>query len=162
MISSCHVTPPFFLFRKTPKLQRKIHQIPKQKIVGIHVEIRPRNKLLAMWCVECSEEWTCQDARAVDGAGNSSGAATRDRAEREILHINGILCKHLRPHFSQHFFLVRHTSLCTARWGRDDPSAPTRTWCEWTTHRRTWRPCCYCPFGGGGDGVVLRTRRWSG
>lgn len=41
-------------------------------------------------------------------------------------------------------------------------SAPTRTWCEWTTHRRTWQPCCYCPLGGGGDGVVLRTRRWSG
>lgn len=55
-----------------------------------------------------------------------------------------------------------HTSLCTARRGRDDPSVPTRTWCEWTTHRRTWQPCCYCPLGGGGDGVVLRTRRWSG
>lgn len=75
------------------------------------MEIGPRNKLLAIWCVVCSEEWTCRDARAVDGAGNSSGAATRDRAEREILHINGILCKHLRSHFSQHFFPSPHLTL---------------------------------------------------
>lgn len=104
---------------------------------------------------------TCRDARAVDGAGNSSGAAARDRAEREILHINGILSKHLRPYFSQYFFPSPHLTLYGPP-GRYDPSAPTRTWCEWTTHRRTWQPCCYCPFGGGGDGVVLRTPRWSG
>lgn len=152
----------FFLFRKTPKLQKEyILQIPKQKIVGIYVEIGPRNKLLAVWCVMCSEERTCRDARAVDGAGNSSGAATRDRAEREILHINGILYKHLRPHFSQYFLPSPHLTLYGPP-GRYDPSAPTRTWCEWTTHRRTWQPCCYCPFGGGGGGVVLRTLRWSG
>lgn len=109
IILQCY--PPFFF--SSAKLQdlRKNTPNTKTEIVGIHVEIGPRNKLLAVWCVVCSEEWTCRDARAVDGAGNSSGAATRDRAEREILHINGILSKHLRPHFSQYFFPSLHLTL---------------------------------------------------
>lgn len=38
------------LFRKTPRLQERIHTPnTKTEIVGIHVEIGPRNKFLAVW-----------------------------------------------------------------------------------------------------------------
>lgn len=45
--------PPFFSLPQNSKTSEKKTPSTKTEVVGIHVEIRPRNKLLAVWCVVC-------------------------------------------------------------------------------------------------------------
>lgn len=153
--------PLYFLFRKTPRLQKRIHTPNTEtEIVRIHVEIGPCNKLLAVWCVGevvCSEDGSGPATEREIPAGPQPETERSGKFSTSTGYYVSISVRTL----VSTFFPSPHLTLYGPP-GRYDPSAPTRTWCEWTTHRRTWQPRCHCPLGGGGDGVVLRTPRWSG